>query len=77
MKAVTERCLSDGVNPAEYNKGAWFVGSHFNDISEFFGVTESERRDRQNCIARFDPDKLRQAITEYARQAHLRTIFAP
>jgi hypothetical protein len=77
MKAVTERCLSEGVNPAEFNKGAWFLGSYFNDVCEFFGVGEVDRKDRLNCIRRFDPTALQKAIIEYSKQSSQRSVFAP
>lgn len=77
MKAVTEKCFSEVVDPAEFNKGAWFSGSYFSDICDFFGVAEVERRDRVNCVMRFDPDRLLHAITEYSRQRSLGAIFAP
>jgi hypothetical protein len=77
MKAVTDRCISEGVDPAEFNKGAWFVGSHFNDICSFFRINESDRQEREKCVSNFDAQKLQVAIIEYSKGFDTGTFFAP
>ena len=66
MKAVAEECNEEGVDPIGFNKAAWFVGSHFQDICDFFDVPLLERLDRTSCLRHFDPDVLTRAIAEYA-----------
>jgi len=42
---IVNRCKSVGIDPIEFNKGAWFVGSHFDRLCNFFAVPETRRVD--------------------------------
>lgn len=75
MRKVTERCLSDGVDPAEYNKGAWFVGSCFGQICAFFNVDEALRTERKDCLNHFKPPELEQAIAAYSYEVRRKQVF--
>jgi hypothetical protein len=63
---LTLECLTSRTDPFAFNKSAWFVVSHFQDICDFFGVPLPKRTDRLSALQYFDPDRLSRAIRECA-----------
>lgn len=60
---IIGRCKAEGVDPMNFNKGAWFVGSHFQNICSFCGVKASDRLSyTADIVDQFDPNKVEQAI---------------
>jgi hypothetical protein len=61
---VVELCQKSGINDVELNKGAWFVGSHFDRLCQFFGLPENEWVDFANAT-KFDCIKVEQVIRNF------------
>jgi hypothetical protein len=77
MKQLSRLCVSSEISPAEFNKGAWFVGSHFYNLCDFFNVKQSERLDMSACVLNhFDENHVREAIMRYADESATGSIFA-
>jgi hypothetical protein len=76
MKEITQCCQNNNVSPSEYNKGAWFLGYHFQSICDFFVVKETERFNKIYCLLNyFDPIKLHDAIEVYVKTMPTRKQF--
>jgi len=62
---LVDECQKSGTNDVELNEGAWFVGSHFERLCQFFGLPEREWVDFGNAT-KFDSVKVKHAIREFA-----------
>lgn len=67
---LVKLCKGEAIDPVEFNKGAWFVGSHFKGLCIFSKVPEVERvdsNDRINIdkINNFDVDAVRNALKAF------------
>ncbi len=63
-KKLTSECLRLEINPVSFNKGAWFVGSHFEQISRFCNIPEEMQIDMSQCVLPFSAQKVFEGIKE-------------
>lgn len=61
---VVEECQKLKVDHVQLNKGAWFVGSHFDRLCQFFGIPQNKWVDF-NIAKKFDCVKVEQAIRNF------------
>jgi hypothetical protein len=66
-KDIVIRCRKQGIDPIAFNKGAWFVGAHFQKLCSFSNIETTERLSdtgtlSPEAILRFDPHKVKKAI---------------
>ncbi|MFW6118150.1 MAG: hypothetical protein ACOC6R_01480 [Chloroflexota bacterium] len=64
---IVRRCRKQGINPIAFNKGAWFVGAHFQKLCSFFNIETTRRLSdtgtlTREAIHRFDPNVIKKAI---------------
>ncbi|MBA7597238.1 hypothetical protein ES703_04239 [subsurface metagenome] len=68
---LVNHCKSTGIDPIEFNKGTWFVGSHFYRLCHFFKIAEEERFDYERNqvdygVAKdFDATAVLEGITDF------------
>lgn len=61
---LVNRCRNATIDPVEFNKGAWFVGSHFYRLCHFFKVPEVERVDFR-IVEAFDADAVLRVLVAF------------
>lgn len=61
-RLIVGRCLADRIDTVAFNKGAWFVGAHFQKLCGFFNIPIAKRLSYTEAVADFDPGIVRQAI---------------
>ena len=71
---LVNRCRSSAINHIEFNKGAWFVGSHLDRLCDFFAVPETQRIDFDVAHA-FDATVALKGITAFRDIAAKESIF--
>lgn len=64
---IVERCREQGIDPIAFNKGAWFVGAHFQKLCGFFNIETTLRLSdtgtlTTEAIQRLDPSIVKKAI---------------
>lgn len=64
-KNLTSECFRCKIDPVSFNKGAWFVGSHFEEISRFCNIPEDMQTDMPKCVLSFDEQKVLEGIKEF------------
>ena len=74
-KVLTMKCLSSGIDPVSFNKGAWFAGSHFEQISQFCDIPEKRRIDMQECALDFQPNKVVAGIKKFSEYEGRKKLF--
>lgn len=65
--AIVKRCRDEGIDPIAFNKGAWFIGAHFQKLCSFFKIETTIRLSdtgalTTNAIYRFAPEIIKKAI---------------
>ena len=66
-------CSVANIDAVQFNKGAWFAGSHFDRLCHFFKVPEVKRVDLL-MVRSFDADEVLRAIIAF-RDYHDPRIF--
>ena len=61
---IVEECQKSEIAHMQLNKGAWFVGSHFDRLCQFFDIPENEWVNFNTAI-KFDCVKVEQAIRNF------------
>lgn len=74
-KVLTMKCLSSGIDPVSFNKGAWFAGSHFEQLSQFFNIPEKRQIDMSECVLDFQPSKVVEGIKKFSEYDRQHNIF--
>lgn len=75
-KKVVNLCTQNNINPQKFNNGAWFVGSHFDDLCCYFNVPEFDRINLPNCVVKyFKANKVFPAIKNFVIQFEYQNIF--
>ncbi|MCX6821997.1 MAG: hypothetical protein NTW30_04435 [Candidatus Aenigmarchaeota archaeon] len=64
-KQITELCYQDNVNPIHFNMGAWFIGSHYEELCRFHNIPEEQTNNLEHCIKEFNRDKIIRALKKY------------
>lgn len=57
-------CRVAEIDPVQFNKGAWFVGSHFDGLCDFFKVPEANRVDL-SIVRSFGADEVLRAVIAF------------
>lgn len=74
-RKIVEHCRMETINSINFNKGAWFVGSHFDELCIFFGIPEEEQFPVMKCVEKIDPIRVTNGIRAFADRE--REIFPP
>jgi len=74
-KRVTEECLNAKINPVAFNKGAWFAGSHFRELSWFFSVPEENQVEMEKCILGFSASEVVEAMKRFDEYSKQRMVY--
>lgn len=74
-KNLTSECLRSKIDSVAFNKGAWFVGSHFEQISSFCDISEEMQIDMPKCVLFFDKHKVLEGIEAFNKSNKQRNIF--
>jgi len=75
-KIVVNLCNQSNLNSQDFNKGSWFVGSHFDDMCQFFDVPEHNRIDYVNCVIQyFNANVLHSAINNFMKHYEDHEVF--
>jgi len=64
-REITRLCLQNKINPIRFNMGAWFVGSHYDELCRFHNIPEELTPNWSYCIKKFDKDKVLRALENY------------
>jgi len=69
-------CQQINIDPVSFNKGAWFVGSHFDSLCDFFNVPEREQIYMSSCVLNyFRSDKVVNAIRKFDELYEQQIVF--
>jgi len=74
-KGLTSECLNFEIDPVSFNKGAWFAGSHFEQMSRFCNIPEEVQIDMSKCVLTFTPKKVFEGIEEFNEYDRRQNIF--
>lgn len=74
-KVLTSKCLSSEIDPVSFNKGAWFAGSHFEQLSRFCNIPEERQIDMSKCVLAFTPKKVLEGIKKFSEYGRRQSIF--
>jgi len=74
-KSLTSECLRFEIDPVSFNKGAWFVGSHFEEISRFCDIHEEMQIDMSKCVLSFAQQKVLEGIEEFNECDKRQNVF--
>jgi len=64
-KEITKLCLQNNINPIRFNMGAWFIGSHYDELCRFHNIPEELTPNWSYCIEKFDKEKVSKALKKY------------
>lgn len=76
-KAIVECCRVQGIDPIDFNKGAWFLGANFQKLCGFFRIDTTMRLPDLNtrAIEKFDLAELERAIETLGRAKSPERIY--
>ncbi len=75
-KIVVNLCNNHNVNPQNYNKGSWFVGSQFENLCNYFDVPESDRIHLANCVVNnFNANQILPSLKTFVQEITHKQIF--
>lgn len=75
-KMLVSACQQMNIDPVSFNKGAWFVGSHFDSLCDLFNVPEQEQIHMSNCVLNYiRSDKVVNAIRKFDELYEQQIVF--
>ena len=74
-KNLTSKCLSSRIDPISFNKGAWFAGSHFEEIARFLNISEKRQVRMSKCVLDFNSQKVLEGIEKFNECDRRQNIF--
>ena len=76
-KKVIQVYFQNDIDPISFNKGAWFVGSHFDNLCFYFKVPEIDQINFKSCVINyFKADKILFSIKEFSSNYEQMKIFS-
>ena len=74
-RVLTIKCLNSEIDPVSFNKGAWFAGSHFEQLSKFFNIPEKRQINLSECVLEFQSRKAVEGIRRFSECEKQKNIF--
>lgn len=74
---LVDACQQMRIDHVSFNKGAWFVGSHFDRLCYFFNIPEQKQIDMSSCVLNyFRSDKVVNAIRKFDELCEQQIVFS-